>query len=103
MEDSLLNVESVDERNKDLSASDLCLRSQVSILEGESDRLRSLNSTLRERLLVLEKDEAKSSGHQNHLQKLSYMQNLKEVVFKHEKVISKTKMLIVPYLTIFLE
>ena len=87
MEDSLLNVESVEDRNKDLSASDLCLRSQVSILEGESNRLRSLNSSLRERLLILEKDEAKSSGHQNHLQKLSYMQNLKEVVFKHEKVI----------------
>jgi len=86
MEDSILNLDAVEGRNKELSASDVCLRSQVSILESESERLRSTNASLRERLLELEKEEAKTSGHQNHLQKLSYMQNLKEVVFKHQKV-----------------
>ncbi|XP_065352096.1 myosin-4-like [Cloeon dipterum] len=85
VEDSILSVENLESLNKELSANDSCLRSQVSILQSESQRLRSVNSELRDKLLELEKHEAKSSGHQNHQQKLSYLENLKEVAYKHEK------------------
>ncbi|KAF4521153.1 hypothetical protein B566_EDAN012919 [Ephemera danica] len=85
MEDSILNLESVEARNRDLSAVDSSLRTQVQLLDTEANRLRTGNRELRARLAQLERQEARSSGHQNPAQKISYMQHLKEVILKHQQ------------------
>jgi regulator of replication initiation timing len=86
MEDSILNLESVEARNRELVSSDASLKSQLSLLDAESTRLRSGNRELRARLAQLERQEARGSGHQNPAQKISYMQHLKEIILKHQQV-----------------
>lgn len=86
MEDSVLNIEIVETRNKELAATDGSLRTQLGLLEAEAVRLRTGNRELRARLAQLERQEARSSGHQNPNQKLSYLQHLKEIILKHQQV-----------------
>lgn len=86
MEDSVLNVETVETRNRELSAVDTSLRKQLSTLDTEATRLRTDNRELRARLVHLEQQDARSSGHQNPAQKISYLQHLKEIILKHQQV-----------------